>query len=192
MVTSGYCCRNSGRIGATALIPKVIGTASRTDPRGATDCARASFSAASPSASRRAARSDSFCPASVSASRREVRLNSLAPSRCSSRVTAFETVALESASSPAAEANDRSSATFAKIARPSKSGSLAIGLIHHSTNGNNAFPLFLFLSQGRAHIQRSTADKGVFHDRTQAILEPRRRRPRLAEGQAPLLIRQPL
>jgi hypothetical protein len=41
-------------------------------------------------------------------------------------VTAFETVAFDSARSPAAAANDRSSTTFAKIARPSKSGSFAM------------------------------------------------------------------
>ena len=77
-------------------------------------------------ASRRAARSASFCPASVSASRREVRLNSRAPSRCSSRLTALDTVALDSASSVAAAANDRNSTTFAKIASASKSGSFDI------------------------------------------------------------------
>ena len=124
--TSGYCSRNCGRIGATILTPNVIGTASRTSPRGATDCASASFSAASPSASSRVARSESFWPASVKASRREVRLNSRAPSRSSSRVTAFDTVALDSESSLAAAANDRNSTTFAKMARPSKSGSFAM------------------------------------------------------------------
>jgi len=75
----------------------------------------------------RAARSDSFCPASVNASRRDVRLNSRAPSRSSSRLTAFDTVALDSASSVAAAANDRNSTTFAKIASASKSGSFAMG-----------------------------------------------------------------
>ena len=39
---------------------------------------------------------EQLCPASVSASRREVRLNSRVPSRASSRLTALETVALES------------------------------------------------------------------------------------------------
>src|SRR5207237_9949240 len=87
---------------------------------------------ASPSAKRRWARADNFCPASVSASRREVRLNSRAPSRSSSRLTAFETVALDSASSVAAATNDRNSTTFAKIANASKSGSFAMT---HSTNG---------------------------------------------------------
>ena len=106
--------RNSGRIGATALIPKVIGTASRTSPRGDIDCDSASFSAVSPSANSCVARAASFCPASVSASRREVRLNSRAPSRCSSRLTAFDTVALDSASSVEADANERNSTTFAQ------------------------------------------------------------------------------
>jgi hypothetical protein len=59
-----------------------------------------------------------------------VRLNSRAPSRCSSRLTAFETVALDSASSVEAAANDRNSTTLAKIASASKSGSFAIGKIH--------------------------------------------------------------
>ena len=136
---SGYWARNSGRIGDTAFTPNVIGTARRTSPRGATDCASASFSAASPSSNRRVARSDSFCPASVKARRREVRLNSRAPSRSSSRVTAFDTVALDSASSLAAAANDRNSTTFAKIARPSKSGSFAIRAFSNSNIRNNVF-----------------------------------------------------
>ena len=140
MATSGYCARNSGSSGATALTPNVIGTARRTSPRGAADCASASFSAASPSASRRAARADSFCPASVRASRRDVRLNSRAPSRCSSRLTAFETVALDSASSLEAAANDRNSTTFAKIASASKSGSLVMGQSDWLVFGNNEFP----------------------------------------------------
>ena len=89
--------------------------------------------------SERAARADSFCPASVKASRREVRLNSRAPSRSTSRVTAFDTVALDNANSLAAAANERNSRTFAKIARPSKSGSFAIGEFHKVKNGNNAF-----------------------------------------------------
>src|SRR6478672_9260890 len=53
-------------------MPKVMGTARRTSPRGTEDCASASFSAASPSAKSRVARSASFCPASVSANLREV------------------------------------------------------------------------------------------------------------------------
>ena len=60
--TSGYRSRNSGRIGATALTPNVIGTASRTSPRGAIDCDSASFSAASPSASSRVGALGQFLP----------------------------------------------------------------------------------------------------------------------------------
>ena len=41
--TSGYWLRNSGSNGATDFTPKVMGTASRTSPRGVTDCASASF-----------------------------------------------------------------------------------------------------------------------------------------------------
>jgi hypothetical protein len=116
-----------------------MGTASRTSPRGATDCDNVSFSAASPSARRRAARSDNLCPASVKASRREVRLNSRAPSRSSSRLTAFDTVALDRASSAEAAAKDRNSTTFAKIASASKSGSFAIGPALMVIYGNNEF-----------------------------------------------------
>ena len=50
---------------------------------------------------------------------------SRAPSRASIRLTALETVALDSFSSAAAPAKERSSMTLAKIASPSKSGSLA-------------------------------------------------------------------
>jgi hypothetical protein len=53
-------------------------------------------------------------------------LISRAPSRASIRLTAFETVALESFSSAAAPAKERVSTTLAKIASPSKSGSLAM------------------------------------------------------------------
>ena len=51
---------------------------------------------------------------------------SRAPSRFSILLTALETVALESFSSAAAPAKERISTTLAKIARPSKSGSLAM------------------------------------------------------------------
>ena len=61
--------------------------------------------------------------------RRDVRLISRAPKRASILLTAFETVALESFSSVAAPAKERASTTLAKIASPSKSGSLAIGSI---------------------------------------------------------------
>jgi hypothetical protein len=53
-------------------------------------------------------------------------LNSRAPNRCSSRLTAFDTVALDSESSVEAAANDRNSTIFAKIASASKSGSFAM------------------------------------------------------------------
>jgi hypothetical protein len=56
-----------------------------------------------------------------------VRAAATCGSRASILLTAFETVALESFSSAAAPAKERSSTTLAKIARPSKSGSLAIG-----------------------------------------------------------------
>ena len=82
-------------------------------------------------------------PASVSANRRDVRLMSRAPSLASILLTAFETVALESFSSAAALAKERSSTTLANIASPSKSGSLVIGL-HSETM---SFDSFYFLSR---------------------------------------------
>ena len=86
-----------------------MGAASRTSPRGIVACASAASSTASPSARMCAARPASCLPASVSASRREVPLMSRAPSRASILLTAFETVALESFSSAAAPAKERSS-----------------------------------------------------------------------------------
>jgi hypothetical protein len=65
-------------------------------------------------------------PNSVRASCRDVRLNSRAPSRSSSRLTARDTVATDNPITRAAAANERSSATLANIANPSKSGSLDI------------------------------------------------------------------
>src|SRR6266481_6152544 len=103
-----------------------MGAASRTRPRTADDRASASSSAASPSARMCEARSDSCRPASVNAIRRDVRLNNRVFSFLSTLLTAFETVALESFSSAAAAANERVSATLAKIAKPSRSGSLDI------------------------------------------------------------------
>src|SRR6516164_8229062 len=191
IVTSGYSSRNSGSSGATALTPNVMGTASRTWPRGAADCASASLSAASPSASSRAARSDSRWPASVSARRREVRLNKRAPSRSSSRPTALETVALDSASSPAAAANDRNSTTFAKTASASKSGSFAIAAPLRLKNGNNMFQWFLFMyHEGMLiqHLNEPNLPNRKTHDRTQTICKARQRGSRLAEGQTPLLV----
>src|SRR4029077_21280753 len=105
------------------------------------------------SASRRWARADNFWPASVKASLRDVRLKSRAPSRFSNRPTAFETVALDNVNSLAAALNDRNSTTFAKIARPSKSGSFAIWMLRKSIKGNNEFPLFLFMHDRLMHIQ---------------------------------------
>ncbi len=50
------------------------------------------------------------------------------PSRASSRVTALETVALESLSSAAAPAKERASATLANTAKPSKSGKVDMSI----------------------------------------------------------------
>ena len=107
--------------------PKDMGAASRTSPRGTVACASAASSAASPSARMCAARAASYRPASVKAKRRDVRLMSRVPNLASILLTALETVALESFSSAAAPAKERISTTLAKIASPSKSGSLAIG-----------------------------------------------------------------
>jgi hypothetical protein len=68
----------------------------------------------------------SCLPASVISKRRAVRMISLSPSRASILLTAFDTVAFESLSSFAATAKDRHSATFAKMASPLRSGSLAM------------------------------------------------------------------
>jgi hypothetical protein len=74
-----------------------------------------------------AARTASCRPASVNTKRRDVRLISRVRSRASTLLTAFETVALETFSSAAARAKERNSATFAKIASPSRSGNLGMG-----------------------------------------------------------------
>src|SRR5260370_19981608 len=71
-------------------------------------------------------RSDRCRTASVNAIRRDVRLNNRVLSFASTLLTAFETVALDSFSSAAAPAKERVSATFAKIAKPSRSGSFDI------------------------------------------------------------------
>jgi hypothetical protein len=60
--------------------------------------------------------------------RRDVLLNRRPPSRSSRRVTARETVATDMPIAWAAPANDRSSATLANIASPSKSGSFDIDI----------------------------------------------------------------
>src|SRR5216683_1574070 len=121
--TSEYLARNSGNNGARCSRPNDMGAASRTRPRTADDRASASSSAASPSERICAARRESCRPASVNAIRRDVRLNKRVLSFASTLLTAFETVALESFSSAAAAAKERVSATFAKIAKPSRSGS---------------------------------------------------------------------
>ena len=63
---------------------------------------------------------------SVKASRREVRLKRRAPSVFAAGPTARETVATDTPISRAAAAKERSSATLANIASPSKSGSFII------------------------------------------------------------------
>jgi hypothetical protein len=59
----------------------------------------------------------------VSEKRRDVRWISLSPVRASRRFSAFETVALESPRSAAAPAKEPLSASLAKMAQASKSGS---------------------------------------------------------------------
>nr|WP_232515004.1 hypothetical protein [Chromobacterium violaceum] len=113
----------SGNSGARWDRPKDIGAAMRTRPRRVLDCSAMSASTASPSARMRAARSSAASPAAVSASRREVRCSSVVFIRASSRVTALDTVAWDSASSAAARAKEPHSATLAKMAQASRSGS---------------------------------------------------------------------
>src|SRR6266849_2716566 len=79
-----------------------------------------------------AARAERCRPASVSESRREVRLNNKVPSFASILLTAFETVAFDSCNSMAAPANERICATLARIARPSRSGSLDIAKLRNN------------------------------------------------------------
>ena len=57
-----------------------------------------------------------------------MRIAASKPNRASIRLTAFETAALEIFSSAAAPAKERTSTTLAKIASPSKSGRLAMGI----------------------------------------------------------------
>src|SRR5260370_2826676 len=73
-----------------------------------------------------AARAASSRPASVNTKRRDVRLISRVANRASLLLPAFEIVALDSFSSAAARAKEGDSATFAKMASPSRSASLDI------------------------------------------------------------------
>src|SRR5712671_4586300 len=136
-----------------------MGAASRTRPRTADDRASASSSAASPSARMCKARSDRCRPASVNAIRRDVRLNNRVLSFASTLLTAFETVALESFSSAAAAAKERVSATFAKIAKPSRSGSCDMS-IHETIDFDNFYfqlvPLSIALGTKRRHASSLT------------------------------------
>jgi hypothetical protein len=63
---------------------------------------------------------------------------SRAPSRDSILLTAFDTVAFESRNSAAASAKERHSATLAKMASPSRFGSLAM-IINFETSGFDSF-----------------------------------------------------
>src|SRR5262245_40479081 len=176
--TSGYLARNSGSNGARCKTPKDMGAANRTRPRIAVDRASASSSAASPSARICDARSDSCRPASVNAIRRDVRLNNRVLSFASTLLTAFETVALDSFSSIAAAAKERVSATFAKIAKPSRSGSFDISN-PETVDFDNFYFHFMRLSITlRAKRCHSPEDHD---DRTQTIQSTRRRGSWLAE-----------
>jgi hypothetical protein len=131
------------------------------------------------------ARSESCRPASVNAIRRDVRLNNRVLSFASTRLTAFETVALESFNSAAAAAKERVSATFAKIAKPSRSGSFDMS--NPETIGFDNF-YFQFADMSiRLWTNKSLA--GGSDDRTQTIQSTCRRRSWLAQGQAPLFVR---
>src|SRR5256885_1780795 len=78
------------------------------------------------SARMRAARSSEAWPLAVSDMRREVRWNRLVLSRVSSRVMALEMVGWETPRSAAALAKEPVSATLAKMAQASRSGSLGM------------------------------------------------------------------
>ncbi len=135
-------------------MPKDIGAASRTRPRGATDCDMASASTASASARRSAAPVEAARPVSVRARRREVRFSREAPIRASSRPMAFETVALDRPRSAAVRANEPVSATLANTAQASRSGRRGM-----ADSGNGGFPLFLFLRPLPSPILASKAGR---------------------------------
>src|SRR5580700_4798886 len=178
IATSGYLARNSGNNGATCNTPNDMGAANRTKPRTADDRASASSSAASPSARTREARSDSCRPASVNAIRRDVRSNNRVLSFVSTLPTAFETVALDRLSSAAAAANERVSATFAKIAKPSRSGSFDMS--NPETIGfDNFYFQFARLS---ILLRTKQVTSGDDNDRTQTIQSTCLSRSWLAQG----------
>src|SRR5690348_9016315 len=156
-----------------------MGAASRTNPRGTVACASAASSTASPSARICAARPTSCRPASVRAIRRDVRLNNRVFSFLSTLLTAFETVALESFSSAAAAANERVSATLAKIAKPSRSGNLDISN-PETISFDNFYFQFVRLSIPLWAKQCHSPED--YDDRTQTIQSTRRRGPWLAQG----------
>src|SRR4029077_16746858 len=181
--TSGYLARNSGSKGATCKTPNDMGVASRTRPRTADDRASASSSAASPSARMCEARSDSCRPASVKAIRRDVRLNNRVLSFASTLLTAFETVAFEIFSSAAAAAKERVSATFAKIAKPSRSGRFDMSNLE-TVDFDNFYFQFIRLS---IRLRAKRCHSPEHHDdRTQTIQSTYRCGSWLAEGAAPL------
>ena len=66
--------------------------------------------------------------------------------RVSSRVMALDTVACDSENSPAVRAKEPVSATLAKMAQASRSGSLLMlyRFLYHIKYGMNAFLYFLF------------------------------------------------
>ncbi len=138
-----------------------------------------------------AARAASVRPASVNASRREVRLKSRAPSRASTRLTALDTVAFERSRSSAAREKDCSSATLAKIARPSRSGSPDIAHIPE-TMSFDCFYLCLDCLGNILALEIGAAGppKGDQMIDVRPFNSARPRRPRLAQCPAPFLLRQ--
>src|SRR5688572_8328372 len=100
-----------------------MGAASFTTPCGTVASFRAASSAANPSSHIRDARSVRARPVSVRERRRDVRWNRPAPTWFSRRETALETVAFERPNVLAASVKERCSATAAKMAQASKSGS---------------------------------------------------------------------
>ncbi len=119
----------AGTAGARCEMPNDMGAAMRMGPRRLLDCSLISASTASPSARMRAARSSEAWPLAVSDMRREVRWNRLVLSRVSSRVMALEMVGWETPRSAAALAKEPVSATLAKTAQASRSGSLGMKVL---------------------------------------------------------------
>ena len=101
------------------MIPKLIGAARRIGPARSRRSPRAASVADTAAATIARASSTSPAPAVDSVTCRELRSSSVMPSDASSRVTAFDTLAVDRPSDAAAAVKLPLSATAAKQAQPS-------------------------------------------------------------------------